>query len=76
MKYLVTGSEGPGFTSPEQAVEVLESGILPCLASTSFSSSLGGSTVASPADAFQCFGLLPQQSRQFPQYRPRAAQRG
>ncbi len=26
MKYLVTGSEGPGFTSPEQAVEVLESG--------------------------------------------------
>jgi hypothetical protein len=29
MKYLVTGSEGPGFTSPEQAVEVLERGILP-----------------------------------------------
>ena len=29
MKYLVTGSEGPGFTSPQQAVEVLESGILP-----------------------------------------------
>ncbi|MGH2670675.1 MAG: hypothetical protein ACRDH5_16455, partial [bacterium] len=29
MKYPVTGSEGPGFASPEQAVEVLERGILP-----------------------------------------------
>ncbi len=29
MKYLVTGSEGPGFASPEEAVEVLEKGILP-----------------------------------------------
>jgi hypothetical protein len=29
MKYLVTGSEGPGFTSPEEAVEVLEGSILP-----------------------------------------------
>jgi hypothetical protein len=24
MKYLVIGSEGPGFASPEQAVEILE----------------------------------------------------
>ena len=29
MKYLVIGSGGPGFTSPEEAVEVLEEGILP-----------------------------------------------
>lgn len=29
MKYLVTGSEGPGFASPEEAIEVLERGILP-----------------------------------------------
>jgi hypothetical protein len=29
MKYLVIGSEGPGFTSPEQAVEILEKVILP-----------------------------------------------
>ena len=29
MKYLVVGSEGPGFSSPEEAVEVLEKGILP-----------------------------------------------
>ncbi len=29
MKYLVIGSEGPGFASPEEAVEVLEKGILP-----------------------------------------------
>lgn len=29
MKYLVVGSEGPGFASPEEAVEVLEKGILP-----------------------------------------------
>jgi hypothetical protein len=29
MKYLVVGSEGPGFTSPEETVEVLEKGILP-----------------------------------------------
>lgn len=29
MKYLVTGSEGPGFASPEQAIEVLKKGILP-----------------------------------------------
>ena len=29
MKYLVTGSEGPGFTSPEEVVGVLEKGILP-----------------------------------------------
>jgi hypothetical protein len=29
MKYLVTGSEGPGFASREQAIEVLEKGILP-----------------------------------------------
>jgi hypothetical protein len=29
MKYLVTGSEGPGFTSPEEALAVLEGGILP-----------------------------------------------
>lgn len=29
MRYLVEGSKGPGFTSPEQVVEVLEKGILP-----------------------------------------------
>ena len=29
MKYLVVGSEGPGFTSPEETVEVLEKEILP-----------------------------------------------
>jgi len=29
MKYLVSGSEGPGFASPEEAVEILEEAILP-----------------------------------------------
>jgi hypothetical protein len=29
MKYLVTASEGPGFASPEEAVQVLEKIILP-----------------------------------------------
>ena len=29
MKYLVVGSEGPGFASPKETVEVLEKGILP-----------------------------------------------
>lgn len=29
MRYLVTGSEGPGFMSPAQAIEVLEKLILP-----------------------------------------------
>jgi hypothetical protein len=29
MKYLVVGAEGPGFASPEEALEVLEKGILP-----------------------------------------------
>ena len=29
MKYLVVGSEGPGFASPEETVEVLEKGVLP-----------------------------------------------
>lgn len=29
MKYLVMGSAGPGFASPEEALEVLEKGILP-----------------------------------------------
>ena len=29
MRYLVVGSGGPGFTSPQEAVEVLEKGILP-----------------------------------------------
>jgi hypothetical protein len=29
MKYLVTGSKGPGYATPEQAIEVLEKGILP-----------------------------------------------
>ena len=27
--YLVVGSEGPGFTSPEEAIQILEKGILP-----------------------------------------------
>lgn len=29
MRYLVVGSEGPGFASPEEAVEVLEEAVLP-----------------------------------------------
>ena len=29
MKYLVTGSDGPGFASPEEALHILEKGILP-----------------------------------------------
>jgi hypothetical protein len=29
MRYLVTGSEGPGFASPEEAVEILEEIVLP-----------------------------------------------
>ena len=29
MKYLVSGSNGPGFGAPEEVVEVLEKGILP-----------------------------------------------
>ena len=29
MRYLVMGSEGPGFGSSEEAIEVLEKGILP-----------------------------------------------
>ena len=29
MKYLVVGSGGPGFSSPEEALAVLQSGILP-----------------------------------------------
>jgi hypothetical protein len=29
MKYLVIGSEGPGFASPEETIEVLEKGIFP-----------------------------------------------
>lgn len=29
MKYLVVGSEGPGFGTPAEALEVLEKGILP-----------------------------------------------
>jgi len=29
MQYLVSGSEGPGWHSPEEAVEVLEKGVLP-----------------------------------------------
>lgn len=29
MKYLVSGSEGPGFATPEEAVEILEEVILP-----------------------------------------------
>ncbi|MFQ5769389.1 MAG: muconolactone Delta-isomerase family protein [bacterium] len=27
--YLVVGSQGPGFTSPEEAIQILEKGILP-----------------------------------------------
>ncbi len=29
MRYLVTGSDGPGFASPKEALDVLEKGILP-----------------------------------------------
>ena len=29
MKYLVTGSQGPGFASPEEAVRILENIVLP-----------------------------------------------
>jgi hypothetical protein len=29
MKYLVTASEGPGFSTPEEALKVLEKGVLP-----------------------------------------------
>ena len=29
MRYLVAGSEGPGFSSPEEAVHVLEKTVLP-----------------------------------------------
>jgi len=29
MRYLVTGSEGPGFSSPEEAVPILEKIVLP-----------------------------------------------
>jgi hypothetical protein len=29
MRYLVVGSDGPGFSTPEEMVEVLEGGILP-----------------------------------------------
>lgn len=29
MQYLVAASEGPGFTSPDEVLEVLEKGILP-----------------------------------------------
>lgn len=29
MRYLVRGSEGPGFASPKEAIQVLEKGILP-----------------------------------------------
>ncbi len=32
MKYLVIGSDGPGFTGPDEAIEVLETGILPTFA--------------------------------------------
>jgi hypothetical protein len=32
MRYLVTASEGPGFASPQETVEVLEKGILPTFA--------------------------------------------
>ncbi len=31
MKYLVIGSEGPGFSSPEEAVAILEGAVLPSL---------------------------------------------
>jgi len=29
MRYLVSGSEGPGFASPEEAVEILEEVVIP-----------------------------------------------
>jgi hypothetical protein len=29
MQYLVIGSEGPGFASPEETIEVLEKGVFP-----------------------------------------------
>ena len=29
MQYLIIGSDGPGFTEPEEAIEVLEQGIIP-----------------------------------------------
>ena len=29
MKYLVSGSEGPGFATPEEAIEILEEVVLP-----------------------------------------------
>lgn len=32
MKYLVIGSDGPGFTDPGEAIEVLDKGILPTFA--------------------------------------------
>jgi muconolactone delta-isomerase len=32
MKYLVIGSEGPGFSSPEEAAQVLETLVLPSFA--------------------------------------------
>jgi hypothetical protein len=32
MRYLVFGSEGPGFGSPQEAIEVLEKGFLPTFA--------------------------------------------
>jgi muconolactone delta-isomerase len=31
MKYLVRGSEGPGFASPEEAIAILEKTVLPSL---------------------------------------------
>jgi hypothetical protein len=31
MKYLVIGSKGPGFASPEEAVEILQEKVLPSL---------------------------------------------
>lgn len=31
MRYLVIASEGPGFSSPEEAIQVLEKGVLPTL---------------------------------------------
>jgi hypothetical protein len=31
MKYLVTGSKGPGFASPEEVVAILERSVLPSL---------------------------------------------
>lgn len=33
MKYLVIGSSGPGFTSPEEALEVLQDVVLPSFSS-------------------------------------------